>query len=67
SPIRYERAGMVGMASAGKHTEGTQFFVTHAPTLHLNGKYTIFAEVVDGMQVVQDVQVGDKIQSVTIN
>lgn len=67
SPIRYERAGMVGMASAGKHTEGTQFFVTHAPTLHLNGKYAIFAEVVDGMQVVQDVQVGDKIQSVTIN
>ncbi|MEL6945377.1 MAG: peptidylprolyl isomerase, partial [Bacteroidota bacterium] len=65
-PIRYERAGMIGMASAGLHTEGTQFFITHSPTLHLNGKYTIFAEVVDGMQVVHDIQIGDKIERVVV-
>ncbi|MEM9888480.1 MAG: peptidylprolyl isomerase, partial [Bacteroidota bacterium] len=66
-PMYYERAGMIGMASAGKHTEGTQFFITHSPTLHLNGKYTIFAEVVDGMTVVHDIQVGDKILGVVVN
>ncbi|MEM6696833.1 MAG: peptidylprolyl isomerase [Bacteroidota bacterium] len=65
-PIRYEREGMIGMASAGLHTEGTQFFITHSPALHLNGKYTIFAEVVSGMQVVHDIQVGDKIESVIV-
>ncbi|MEM8526048.1 MAG: peptidylprolyl isomerase [Bacteroidota bacterium] len=65
-PIRYERSGMIGMASAGLHTEGTQFFITHSPALHLNGKYTIFAEVVDGMQVVHDIQVGDTIERVAV-
>jgi len=65
-PIRYEREGMIGMASAGLHTEGTQFFITHSPALHLNGKYTIFAEVVDGMQVVHDIQIGDKIERVVV-
>jgi len=66
-PIAYERPGMVGMASAGKHTEGTQFFITHSPTLHLNGRYTIFAEVVDGMKVVDNIQVGDLIEKVEIS
>ncbi|MEM1327715.1 MAG: peptidylprolyl isomerase [Bacteroidota bacterium] len=64
--LYYESRGMVGMASAGNHTESTQFFITHSPALHLNGDYTIFAEVVEGMSVVNDIQVDDKIESVTI-
>ncbi|HMP98205.1 MAG TPA: peptidylprolyl isomerase [Cyclobacteriaceae bacterium] len=65
SPRRY-KTGSVGMASAGKDTEGTQWFITHSPTPHLDGRYTIFAEVIDGMQVVHQIQVGDKITDVEI-
>lgn len=65
-PMSYNKAGLVGMASAGNHTEGTQFFITHAAALHLDGNYTIFAQVVDGMNVVHQIQVGDAIKSITI-
>ena len=63
---RLYRTGSVGMASAGKDTEGTQWFITHSPTPHLDGRYTIFAEVVEGMQVVDYIQVGDKITDVVV-
>ena len=58
---RKYKTGSVGMASAGKDTEGTQWFITHSPTPHLDGKYTIFAEVISGMDVVHKIEVGDKI------
>lgn len=58
--------GSVGMASAGKDTEGTQWFITHSPTPHLDGRYTIFAEVESGMEVVHHIGVGDEILSVEI-
>ena len=57
---RYER-GSVGVASAGKDTEGCQWFVTHSSTPHLDGRYTIFAKVVAGMEVVDAIQIGDRI------
>lgn len=60
SLTRYSN-GSVGMASAGKDTEGTQWFITHSPTPHLDGKYTIFAEVMKGMEAVHRMDVGDKI------
>ncbi|MBT8190904.1 MAG: peptidylprolyl isomerase [Bacteroidia bacterium] len=62
----YEDEGYVGMASAGLHTESTQWFVTHSPTPHLDGKYTIFGKVSSGMDVVHDIQVGDRILDVII-
>ena len=65
-PMSYDQAGYVGMASAGNHTEGTQWFVTYSPTPHLDGNYTIFAKVIDGMNVVNKLTVGDKIQQVQI-
>lgn len=65
SPRLYQR-GSVGMASAGKDTEGTQWFITHSPTPHLDGRYTIFAEVTEGMAVVDLLQVGDKILDVEV-
>ncbi|MEX2235669.1 MAG: peptidylprolyl isomerase [Cyclobacteriaceae bacterium] len=65
SPRQY-RAGSVGMASAGKDTEGTQWFITHSPTPHLDGRYTIFAEVIEGMPVVEYIQVGDKVLDVVL-
>ena len=60
---RYEE-GSVGMASAGKDTEGTQWFITHSPTHHLDGSYTLFANVESGMDAVHKMEVGDKIISV---
>ncbi len=65
SLIGYER-GMVGIASAGKDTEGCQFFITHSPQPHLDGRYTIFATTVSGLNVVDRIQVGDTIVSIRI-
>lgn len=62
--LRYE-TGSVGLASAGKDTEGVQFFITHNPTPFLDGRYTIFGKVVSGMDVVNKISVGDKIISIT--
>lgn len=64
SPLSYDR-GMVGMASSGKDTEGSQFFITHSATPHLDGRYTIFGKVTDGMDVVDEIMAGDSIISVS--
>ena len=64
--LHYDTGGCVGMASAGNHTESSQFFITHSPTLHLDGKYTLFAKVETGMDVVQQIQIGDKINEVVL-
>ena len=64
--MRSYKEGSVGMASAGKDTEGTQWFITHSPTPHLDGRYTIFAEVKNGMEVVHSIQVGDKILDIEL-
>jgi cyclophilin family peptidyl-prolyl cis-trans isomerase/HEAT repeat protein len=63
SLLRYQR-GMLGMASAGKDTEGSQFFITHSPQPHLDGRYTIFGMVRKGMDAVDRLQVGDRITTV---
>lgn len=66
SPLTYER-GMVGMASSGKDTEGSQFFITHSATPHLDGRYTIFGKVTEGMDVVDDIMTGDSVSDVIID
>ncbi|MFN8335038.1 MAG: peptidylprolyl isomerase [Cyclobacteriaceae bacterium] len=63
---RHYTEGSVGMASAGKDTEGTQWFITHSPTPHLDGRYSIFAVTEAGMDVVHQIEVGDKIISVSL-
>ena len=65
SPLSYE-TGTVGMASAGKDTEGSQFFITQSPQPHLDGRYTIFGKVVSGMNVVDKILVDDHIFDVKI-
>jgi len=62
----YNEGGYIGMASAGLHTEGTQWFITHAATPHLDGRYTIFGKVSQGLEVVQTIQVGDIIETIKI-
>ncbi|KAA9332245.1 hypothetical protein F0P96_12240 [Hymenobacter busanensis] len=58
--------GAVGLASAGKDTESCQWFITHSPTPHLDGRYTIFAQVERGMDVVHRLDIGDEIRSVEL-
>jgi cyclophilin family peptidyl-prolyl cis-trans isomerase/HEAT repeat protein len=60
------KEGAVGMASAGKDTEGTQWFITHSPAPHLDGRYTVFAHVIKGMEIVHQLDVGDQILSVEL-
>jgi cyclophilin family peptidyl-prolyl cis-trans isomerase len=64
--VWYEKEGYLGMASAGTDTEGTQFFITHSPTPHLSGNYTIFGRVKSGMDVVSQLQPGDVMDRVTV-
>lgn len=61
SPMQYER-GKVGIASAGTDTEGSQFFVMHQWKPHLNGRYTIIGEVIEGMEIVDRIVRGDIIK-----
>jgi cyclophilin family peptidyl-prolyl cis-trans isomerase len=63
--LHYEE-GTVGLASAGKDTESCQWFITHNRVPHLDGRYTIFAKVVSGMDVAHQLQISDKIEKVEL-
>jgi HEAT repeat protein/cyclophilin family peptidyl-prolyl cis-trans isomerase len=65
SPLPYVR-GTVGMALDWEDTGGSQWFITHSPQPHLDGRYTVFGRVVDGMNVVDQLQVGDVIKRVRV-
>ncbi len=65
NPVPYRR-GTVGMALAGKDTGGSQFFICHSPQPHLDGRYTVFGEVLEGMEIVDLLQEGDRILRVEI-
>ena len=61
--IRYE-TGTIGMASSGKDTEGSQYFITHRP--HLDGRYTAFGRVIEGQDVVDALLQGDLVRRARI-
>lgn len=66
NPLQHE-TGVISMANAGPNTNGSQFFITHSPQPHLNGRHTVFGKVVQGQDTVNAIQPGDKIVEVIIN
>ncbi|WP_127845116.1 peptidylprolyl isomerase [Psychroflexus aestuariivivens] len=64
--LKHDRPGVLSMANAGPGTNGSQFFITHNETPWLDGKHTVFGFVVEGQNVVDDIQQGDKIESLDI-
>ena len=66
NPLKHEK-GVISMANAGPNTNGSQFFITHGPQPHLDGRHTVFGKVAEGQDVVDSIRQGDVMAGVTVS
>ncbi len=66
NPLKHETC-VLSMANAGANTNGSQFFITHSPQPHLDGRHTVFGKVTEGQDVVNAIRQGDSMTKVTVS